>query len=315
MVKKACMMILCAMFITITLFSTITDVFGVGCQCTAPPCDPVALEEGRCWQSNRTGYTVNVLTPFPELLGADRIYKYNVTKGEDCGRIMWYFEIPIDTCTGFCGSGLAKPGDIIVELPGYPESWNWEVLYQGDLLTGYLKGDTNHCIVKVSLNPLKPFPTAGITVKLTLKAPDGGVGRSVFSSFIKNILLGDYGRMWVPGCETSRLTLTKVPFNIPREGGGEPINCWYQLDPTGKMIDEMKCDGVGVEWYPVSQFVYCVPYDIGGGDINTFSIDGATYYCHRGVDANDGSGLFGNPGTCPRFIKPPGVWLDPCKTY
>jgi hypothetical protein len=309
MTRKIWIGILCTAIIAVPALFAVSEVFGLGCECTALPCDQVALEEGRCWQSNTTGYTVNVLPSFPQTALGNRIYEYQVTRGNDCERRMWYFEVPIDTCTGFCDSGLKKPTELLnVECLGCPTPWDWEVLYKGDLLTGYLKGDTNHCIVKVSLNVLKPFPAGGITVKLTLNSPNASVGKSHFSTQIKNILLGDYGRMLVPGCETSSpLTQRTFTFTLG-EGGPAPQECTYKLDATGKFIESIKCNDAPVKYYPVSWFVYCVPDAETLTPADPPELEG--YTCHQAVDVTDGCGFLGNAGICQKFIKPPGIFMN-----
>jgi hypothetical protein len=37
------------------------------------------------------------------------------------------------------------------------------------------------------------------------------------------------------------------------------------------------------------------------------------FVCHQPVDVTNEATFVSNPRSCPVFIKPPGIWVDPCK--
>ena len=92
---------------------------------------------------------------------------------------------------------------------------------------------------------------------------------------------------------------------------GTPHKGYYRLDPSGTKILELKVDGRDIppeDRKPLDAFSFCL--EDKGGDV---TIKGKKYSCHKPIVVTNEAGFVGNSGSCPWFINPPGIWIDPCK--
>jgi len=85
----------------------------------------------------------------------------------------------------------------------------------------------------------------------------------------------------------------------------------YILNPERTDIVELKVDGKDVpakDRMDLNEFRFCLPDPKG-----KIIIDDQQYSCHKPVDVTNEAAFIGNSGSCPMFINPPAIWINPCK--
>jgi hypothetical protein len=110
-----------------------------------------------------------------------------------------------------------------------------------------------------------------------------------------------------PGSQIDRLGSV---FKFVDIDGREHIGS-YILNPDRTEIEKLKVDGKDVSTVKgnkLNLFRFCIPDPKG-----KILIDNQQYSCHKPVDVTNEAAFVGNSGSCPWFIKPPGIWFDPCE--
>ena len=87
---------------------------------------------------------------------------------------------------------------------------------------------------------------------------------------------------------------------------------YYKTNRNGDEIQELTVDGNNFKDHTrnLSEFRFCDKAD--GGNV---TIGNDRYFCHEPKVATNEAGFIGNPGSCPMFLNPPGIWFDPCKLF
>lgn len=119
----------------------------------------------------------------------------------------------------------------------------------------------------------------------------------------------NYGRNIQKKAKVLKTEIT-FDFENPIEQGRKHIikifrneldeNDW-DVSIDGKMIDKKKAR-------PVDDYLFCEK-DVNGDIL----IGEAMYSCHKLVTASEGAFFIGNAFSCPIFLNPPGIVIDPCK--
>ena len=86
----------------------------------------------------------------------------------------------------------------------------------------------------------------------------------------------------------------------------------YRTNRNGDKIQDLTVDGNNFKDHTrdLSEFRFCDKADDGN-----VTIDKVQYFCHEPKVATNEAGFIGNPGSCPMFLNPPGIWFDPCKLF
>ena len=92
-----------------------------------------------------------------------------------------------------------------------------------------------------------------------------------------------------------------------------PRTVYYEMNRTGDEIQELRVNGAvwslvdnpGIRHF--TDFRFCVQDDEGN-----IEIDNKQFKCYEPKWVTNEAGFISNP-SCPWFLDPPGIFIDPCK--
>jgi hypothetical protein len=100
-------------------------------------------------------------------------------------------------------------------------------------------------------------------------------------------------------------------FQPPRTKAA-PCSVYYEMNPAGNQLQKLIVNGVVWDLddpriRDLSDFRFCVQDDEG-----TIEFEGQKFSCHVPMTVTNEAGFVSNP-SCPIFLNPPGIFIDPCK--